>query len=123
MAESEKGMTFEIDVLEQTENKPERGERGRFLPGQSGNSSGRPKLPAEFTELAREHTVAALQTIIDVLTDTKAKAGDRLRAAEIMLDRGWGKPLQASQINLDADVTNQQLIVTFSNPELDEWSK
>lgn len=123
MTESEKGMTFEIDALENTETKPARNEKGHFLPGQTGNAGGRPKLPAEFTELAREHTVTALQTVISVLNDTGAKPSDRLKAAEIVLDRGWGKPLQASQIEVDAAVTNQSIVVTFANPDLEKWSE
>ena len=33
----------------------------KFKPGQSGNPGGRPKGFAEVRELAREHTVAAIE--------------------------------------------------------------
>jgi hypothetical protein len=61
--------------------------------GQSGNPAGRPKDPErkKLRDMAREHTQAALQTIIDVMTDPTAKPGIRLKAADILLDRGWGK--------------------------------
>jgi hypothetical protein len=40
---------------------------------------------------AREHTAAALQALVDALSDNKL----RVAAAKALLDRGWGKPAQA----------------------------
>lgn len=70
-----------------------------FVKGKSGNPGGRPKsdVGAPLKELARSHTAAALDTIVRAL---KAK-GERTRvaAAEILLDRGWGKPSQHHEID------------------------
>lgn len=49
---------------------------------------------ARLTDLAREHTVEALETLLDVmrngLTDTA-----RMAAANAILDRAYGRPRQA----------------------------
>ena len=62
-------------------------------PGKSGNPKGRPKDPArdELRQLAREYTRQALDTIVAVMNDATAKPGIRLKAADILLDRAWGK--------------------------------
>ena len=64
----------------------------QFQPGQSGNPGGRPKGEAKIREAAREHTDAALGVLVTALGDEDARV--RLKAAEVILDRGWGKPAQ-----------------------------
>jgi len=43
-------------------------------------------------EPARKHTGEALATLAAVMRDEKVPAAARVRAAEAMLDRGWGRP-------------------------------
>jgi hypothetical protein len=57
----------------------------------SGNPGGRPRAALDVQALARAHTKAALQTLVDCLRDPKHK----LAAACALLDRGWGRPAQA----------------------------
>lgn len=45
--------------------------------------------------LARRHTEKAIETIALVMDDPFAENKDRLKAAEVLLDRGHGKPNQA----------------------------
>lgn len=45
--------------------------------------------------VARAHGLDALAVIHEVMVDKTAKANDRLRAAEMLLDRGYGKPTAA----------------------------
>lgn len=45
--------------------------------------------------LARGHTEKAVETIAEVMNDPFAENKDRLKAADLILDRGHGKPAQA----------------------------
>lgn len=72
-----------------------------FKPGQSGNPSGRPKMPDNLREAIRAACPAAVELLVSIVTDTDVRAADRLKAAEILLERGYGKPAQSQDINLD----------------------
>jgi hypothetical protein len=65
--------------------------RGRpFKKGESGNPGGRPAGYAAMQALARSHTKEAFDAVLAGLRDRR----QRLFAAEIILERGWGKPAQ-----------------------------
>jgi HEAT repeat protein len=63
-----------------------------FQPGQSGNPGGRPKGEAKVREAARQHTEAAIAVLVAALEDEDRRV--QIKAAEVLLDRGWGKPTQ-----------------------------
>ena len=66
--------------------------RGRpFAKGQSGNPGGRPRVEGEIRELARQHTMTALRTLIEIAERGENESA-RVTAANAILDRGWGKP-------------------------------
>jgi hypothetical protein len=71
-----------------------------FQPGQSGNPTGRPKSDPRLKELARAKTEEAFAVILDCLADPDKKIA--LKAAEVLLDRGWGRPA------LDVNVGGQE---------------
>src|SRR5947207_8778417 len=79
------------------ENRPDQGARrrhnGQFRPGASGNPGGRPKLIADIRDLAREHTQAAVNTLVHIAENGKQESA-RVAAATALLDRGWGRPTQ-----------------------------
>ena len=68
-----------------------RNKSGQFAPGTSGNPGGRPKDEARVAELARSHTIEAIDTLVEL---TRHGKDERVRgtAAQALLDRGWGKP-------------------------------
>jgi Family of unknown function (DUF5681) len=65
-----------------------------FKKGQSGNPGGRPRVVAEVPELARAHTVEAVETLVSIMTNPKSAPAARVSAANALLDRGYGKPPQ-----------------------------
>jgi hypothetical protein len=76
-----------------------------FVKGQSGNPKGKPrKLPALdklMAEILGEEKdgITAAQAILSILR-AKATKGD-LKAAEMLLDRGYGKPKQSTDLNIE----------------------
>lgn len=73
---------------------------GRFVKGYGGG--GRPKLPEELKEAFRAAAPEALAVLHRILMDEDAKHSDRIRCAEIILDRGYGKPVQAVDLEHSA---------------------
>lgn len=69
--------------------------------GQSGNPKGRPpEAPVtEIRELAKRHTPAALKVLVEALKDDNGRT--RIAAAEVLLDRGWGKATQHIEANVN----------------------
>lgn len=74
---------------------------GQFAPGVSGNPKGRPKKLHKLAAAAREHTDEALGTIVDVMRT--GKPSERLNAAVLILDRGWGKPTTMVEASVQAE--------------------
>lgn len=62
--------------------------------GKSGNPNGRPKQNVNVKELAKKHTEDAMKVLVDVATNEKSPPSARVQAAQILLDRGWGKATQ-----------------------------
>jgi hypothetical protein len=70
-------------------------------PGESGNPDGRPKVLQQVRDLARQHTVAAIEKLA-VLMEKGGSEQVQLMAANALLDRGWGKPTQPTAGDDDA---------------------
>lgn len=70
------------------------GARGRFKPGVSGNPGGRPKAMAEVRDHARKYTREAIETLVEAMRRGETHSA-RITAAQVLLDRGWGKAPQA----------------------------
>lgn len=83
-----------------------------FKKGQSGNPNGRPKKLPELDKLLADvlgeekDGITAAEAILKKLRQMAAHGN--LRAAEILLDRGYGKPRQS----VDSNIT----VTEFPNP-------
>ena len=68
-----------------------------FVKGKSGNPSGRPRMTdeqREALEMLRAATPAAARYVVSTVKDQESKPEIRLRCAEIILDRVYGKAAQ-----------------------------
>lgn len=52
-------------------------------------------MSARADELARRHTQLAIDAAVEVLQSVETENRDKLKAAELILDRGHGKPIAA----------------------------
>lgn len=76
-------------------------------------------------ELAREHAPRAVELLANEM-ETAYESRDRIRAAEAILDRGYGKPSQAiiqvpasrQQAALLASLTDDQLVAVIEQKQL-----
>jgi Family of unknown function (DUF5681) len=94
---------------------PRKANSGSFQPGISGNPGGRPKKLADVQEAAQEHSVDAINTLASIMNNAKAPPA----AASALLDRGYGKPLQA----VHAENTNVHYAVSDKPMSDEEWTE
>jgi hypothetical protein len=62
-----------------------------------------------LAQYAREYTVEAVQVLAQVLRDNRHKPSDRLKAAEYLLDRGWGKAVSVVQMEVNGTTEIREL--------------
>lgn len=58
------------------------------------------KAPADIRSLARAHTSKAIRVLSEILDDAEVAAPARVSAAVALLDRGWGKPHQTTDVTV-----------------------
>jgi hypothetical protein len=90
-------------------------EKHKFKKGQTGNPNGRPRKLPELDKLLAEvmgeekDGLSAAEAILKALR-AKATRGD-IRAAELLLDRAYGKAKQTIDNNLNV---SQPLVITLT---------
>lgn len=72
------------------------------------------KAATDIRSLARSHTETALRVLAGIMEQPDAPPAARVTAANSLLDRGWGKPVQA--ITNDED-TPFKLVVEWKSKE------
>lgn len=77
------------------------------------------KIPKSLVKLARIYTRKAMQAIVDLL-DSKDEMM-RFRAAELILERGWGKP--CVYVETSATMTLEQIVSGSMEIQIDEQKK
>lgn len=80
-----------------------------FKKGQSGNPGGRPKVEGEVRSLAQQHGPAALQRLVALMKSKNERVA--VVAAQAILDRAYGKPPQALQLEGDLGIRGTLTII------------
>ena len=92
-------------------------EHSKFKKGQSGNPNGRPRKLPELDKLLADvlgeekDGITAGEAILKAIR-AKAAKGD-VRAAELLLDRAYGKPKQSIDNNI---TTTEPLVIVLTEP-------
>jgi hypothetical protein len=95
-------------------------EKHKFKKGQTGNPNGRPKKLPELNKLMADilgDEKNGLTTAERILKAIEAKAlkGD-IKAAEMLLDRGYGKPKQTTDTNI---TSTEPLVILLTEPKVE----
>lgn len=93
-------------------------EKHAYKKGQSGNPNGRPKKLPELAKLMADilgDEKNGLSTAERILKAIEAKAlrGD-IKAAEMLLDRGYGKPKQTTDLGI---TSTEPLVIILTEPK------
>jgi hypothetical protein len=92
MSKSEKQLAYRSGASSETTVANPTG-KGGFQKGQSGNPTGRAgRHISDLSKEARRYAQLALSTLVKICKDGQER--NRLAAANSILDRGYGRPLQ-----------------------------
>ncbi|MCA3247413.1 MAG: hypothetical protein ING29_13150 [Azospirillum sp.] len=66
--------------------------------GKSPNPGGRPKDAFGLAKEARKHGPDAIKVLVSLMKSEDQAGKTRVAAAQVLLDRGYGKPIQAHEV-------------------------
>ena len=95
--------------------------KGGFKRGQSGNPGGRPKLPADIREAFKAKAPEALEVLERCLQSNDDRVA--MMAAQAILDRGYGRPVQSIDANISEDRVRYIAEVPVKDKTTEEWLK
>src|SRR5262245_26051386 len=101
--------------------------RGKGRPFEKGNTigrHGRRKRDPTVTQLCRDASPEAVETLIEIMRDERAPHGVRAHCADKIIERAWGKAPQYSTIEHRhdirlSDLTDEQLLRIMAGETLD----
>lgn len=104
------------------EVKPGRDAGGKFKKGVSGNPGGKRPIPEDVKKALEELVPDAIDRLKEIVQDREnVPAATAVKAAEAVLDRVYGKPVQSTELDIGAK-DNNKMEVVFSS-DLEKWSK
>lgn len=97
-----------------------------FEKGRSGNPNGRPKVVGEIQDLARKYgpaAIAKLAQMSGLVANTPAAENESARIAAIreLLDRGYGKAMQPTDITSNGESVRYVVLSVPEAENTDEW--
>lgn len=71
--------------------------KGRFIKGHKANAAGEnqhtaKRKRADIKAYCQRNSMRAVKAIMQIVKDSNASAADRLKGAQYIIDRGYGKP-------------------------------
>ncbi len=86
----------------------EAGKATQWKPGQSGNPSGKGKLAFDVAKQSRKSGPEVVRFWKDVMQDPKMPIGQRMRASENLMNRGFGKSLEPLHLRVEGNISHGQ---------------
>ena len=83
-----------------------RGPDGRFLKGNRANPGGRPQIPIEIKQLARELSLEGMQHVAAMMRRETTSDRDMLAAVRLLMEYGYGRPaaeLDRERVQMDRE--------------------
>jgi hypothetical protein len=78
-----------------------------FEKGKSANPGGRTKKDIEIEAHSRLYAKRAIDVAVEIMNDKEAFKGDRLRAAQFIVDRAYGKPREQLNVTHDKPISER----------------
>lgn len=99
------------------ETKRKKGNPAWQKGGVSPNPGGRPAVIRDLREAAQGYSAEALETLASMMRDQASPPAAKVAAARELLDRGFGKAVQAVDVNskVDMGATAAQVLMDLAN--------
>jgi hypothetical protein len=85
----------------------EAGKATQWKPGQSGNPSGKGKLAFDVAKQSRKSGPEVVRFWKEIMQNPKMPIGQRMRASENLMNRGFGKSVEALHLRADLQIDHR----------------